>query len=196
MGATTSTFNSKYQSGIAIINNIFDAFKTLNVKSWSGTDQEEFEIDASQTAFAALADIANDSTSKTSNTDVATAASVNTMFTAIEQLEAPVLSAIEALNMKDWELADSRIAIVETAISTLNTALDAFDAAAAVTTTVGADKTDAAVLFSSRMGGVTDMIVPILMARRNKRYTEADRLIEVSEPGLQAALSATARNRT
>ena len=198
MGANTAEFNAKYDLMISVMKDIYEAINELNMKSWSGVDQEEFEMKAAQATLVGTADVANVTTAKTSSATVATPASVNTVFTATEQLEAPVLAAIEALNAKDWELADRQIAIVVTAVATLSTALTAFDNASSVTTTVGADKGDCGVLLvgAGRFKGIIDGIVPMLNARRVKNYVEVDRLFTIEYPGVLAALTATARNNT
>ena len=198
MGANTAEFNAKYDLMISVMKDIYEAINELNMKSWSDVDQEEFEMKAAQATLVGTADVANVTTTKTGTATVATPASVNTVFTATEQLEAPVLAAIEALNAKDWELADRQIAIVVTAVATLSTALTAFDAASSVTATVGVDKGDCGVLLvgAGRFKGILDGIVPMLNARRVKNYVEVDRLFKIEYPGVLAALTATARNNT
>ena len=198
MGANTTQFNTKYGLMISVMKDMYEAINELNMKDWSGVDQEEFETRAAQATLVGTADVANVTTTKTSSNTVATPASVNTVFTATEQLEAPVLAAIEALNEKNWELADRQIAIVVTAVATLSAALTAFDAASSVTATVGADKGDCGVLLvgQGRFKGILDGIVPMLNARRNKEYVEVDRLFKIEYPGVLAALTATARNNT
>ena len=198
MGANTTQFNTKYGLMISVMKDMYEAINELNMKDWSGVDQEEFETRAAQATLVGTADVANVTTTKTSSNTVATPASVNTVFTATEQLEAPVLAAIEALNEKNWELADRQIAIVVTAVATLSAALTAFDAASSVTATVGADKGDCGVLLvgQGRFKGILDGIVPMLNARRNKEYVEVNRLFAIEYPGVLAALTATARNNT
>ena len=198
MGANTTQFNTKYGLMISVMKDIYEAINELNMKDWSGVDQEEFETRAAQATLVGTADVVNVTTTKTSSNTVATPASVNTVFTATEQLETPVLAAIEALNEKNWELADRQIAIVVTAVATLSAALTAFDAASSVTATVGADKGDCGVLLvgQGRFKGILDGIVPMLNARRNKEYVEVNRLFAIEYPGVLAALTATARNNT
>ena len=43
MGANTAEFNAKYDLMISVMKDIYEAINELNMKSWSGVDQEELK---------------------------------------------------------------------------------------------------------------------------------------------------------
>ena len=198
MGATTTAVNANLAGLRGVFTDMLDAINEVNMKSWSGTTQELFELNAAQTVFIAATNPTNDTATKTSSTAVITSAAAITLFNAYKALEANTMLALEALRTKNWSEYKRLMPAVNTTYATLVTAQAAITVSAGQTTaTQGAQATGMIFEFataSERMKLIADRIVPMLNARAEKNYVLVEQLYIQAIDALAAGVNDSITN--